>query len=58
MEHNFAANTETARVLTEDELNIVSGGVVTIERWTSPLAIRGFNPQPDPPAFAAAVRSG
>jgi hypothetical protein len=43
------------RELTADELLAVSGGAdlhnsVAMQPWVSPLAIHGFNPQPDPPA--------
>ena len=43
-------NSQVARVLQNDELDTVNGGFGFIERFTNPLVIRGFNPQPDPPA--------
>jgi hypothetical protein len=58
MEPNTTAHTQTARVLNEDELSIVAGGMAASQVWVSPLAIHGFNPQPDPPAFAASARFG
>ena len=45
-------NGRTARVLRDDELAHVSGGIKEVDKasgWVSPLVIRGFNPQPDPP---------
>jgi hypothetical protein len=58
MEPNTNADTGTARVLNEDELSIVVGGIAASQLWVSPLAIHGFNPQPDPPAFGATARLG
>ena len=44
--------TETPiRELTADETHAISGAAFS---YTSPLAICGFNPQPDPPAFQLA----
>lgn len=40
------------RELTRDEQHAVCGGALV---WTSPAAIRGFNPQPDPPAIPVVV---
>jgi hypothetical protein len=46
-------NTNTQiRDLTADEQHAVTGGALV---WTSPAAIRGFNPQPDPPAIPVVV---
>jgi hypothetical protein len=42
-------NSEVERVLRNDELDTVSGGFGFVERFTNPLVIKGFNPQPDPP---------
>jgi len=43
--------TDGARVLHEAELDIVVAG----QAWISPMAIHGFNPQPDPPAFGPLI---
>jgi hypothetical protein len=51
MKPNTTLETETVRVLHQDELDIVTGGVAASQLWVSPMAIHGFNPQPDPPAF-------
>ena len=43
---------EAKRLLSEHELNFVSGGIQDSEETPSPLVrlvIYGFNPQPDPP---------
>jgi hypothetical protein len=40
---------QVERVLRDEELNMVNGGFGFIERFTNPLLIYGFNPQPDPP---------
>jgi hypothetical protein len=40
---------QVERVLRDDELDTVSGGFGFVERFTNPLLIYGFNPQPDPP---------
>jgi hypothetical protein len=48
MKPNTISELETVRVLHEDELDIVTGGAAPV--WVSPMAIHGFNPQPDPPA--------
>ena len=46
-------NGPAARLLSDDELDLASGGFHGVEaaasRWLSPLVIHGFNPQPDPP---------
>jgi hypothetical protein len=47
---------EAERLLSDHELGLVSGGIQDSEdmpapRWVSPLVIRGFNPQPDPPGM-------
>ena len=47
-------NSQVERVLRTDELDTVSGGFGFIERFTNPLVIHGFNPQPDPPAMPVA----
>jgi hypothetical protein len=57
MPHTFWETTMTEtntqiRELTVDEQHAVTGGALV---WTSPAAIRGFNPQPDPPAFQVVV---
>jgi len=53
------SQTQAPRTLNEDELDAVIGGVasqiVASPVWVSPLAIHGFNPQPDPPAVAPIV---
>jgi hypothetical protein len=46
----------SARVLHEAELDTVVGGMAASQAllsqaWVSPMAIHGFNPQPDPPAI-------
>jgi hypothetical protein len=43
-------NSKVERVLRDDELDIVNGGFGLVDRFTNPLVIHGFNPQPDPPA--------
>jgi hypothetical protein len=46
-------NTKTQiRELSIKEQHAATGGALV---WTSPAVIRGFNPQPDPPAFQAVV---
>jgi hypothetical protein len=46
-------NTNThIRELTVVEQHAVFGGALV---WTSPAVIRGFNPQPDPPAIPVVV---
>jgi hypothetical protein len=47
---NTSPQTESAYALLSDELDIVTGGIAASQVWVSPLAIHGFNPQPDPPA--------
>ena len=47
-------NNQVERVLQDDELDAVSGGFGFIERFTNPLVIKGFNPQPDPPGVPVA----
>jgi hypothetical protein len=42
-------NNQVERVLRDDELVTVNGGFGFVERFTNPLLIYGFNPQPDPP---------
>jgi hypothetical protein len=42
-------NSQVERVLRDDELPTVNGGFGFVERFTNPLLIHGFNPQPDPP---------
>ena len=43
------------RLLAVEELRAVAGGAdlhaAAMRLWVSPLAIHGFNPQPDPPAM-------
>jgi hypothetical protein len=51
MKPHIIPELETARVLHEDELDIVTGGVAVSHVWVSPMAMHGFNPQPDPPGF-------
>lgn len=51
MTRNATSESETVRVLCEDDLDRVTGGVAASQVWVSPMAIHGFNPQPDPPAF-------
>jgi hypothetical protein len=51
MKPNITADRETTGVLHEDALNIVTGGIAASQVWVSPMAIHGFNPQPDPPAI-------
>lgn len=49
---DLKTNTETqSRELTFEEMDAVIGGALS---YTSPFAICGFNPQPDPPAFQMA----
>lgn len=43
-------NSQVERVLRDEELETVNGGF-DIGRFTNPFVIRGFNPQPDPPAM-------
>jgi hypothetical protein len=40
---------QVERQLRNDELDTVTGGFGFVERFTNPLVIRGFTPQPDPP---------
>jgi hypothetical protein len=47
-------NSQVERVLRNDELDTVSGGVGFGGLFTNPLVIHGFNPQPDPPAMPVA----
>ena len=58
MKQNTNSTLETVRVLHEDELDRVIGGVAACQVWVSPMAIHGFNPQPDPPAFQVVVLAG
>ena len=51
MESNFIPDTASARVLNETNLDTVVAGIAASQIWVSPMAIHGFNPQPDPPAF-------
>jgi hypothetical protein len=51
MESNFIPDTASARVLNETNLDTVVAGIAASQAWVSPMAIHGFNPQPDPPAF-------
>jgi len=50
---------QAARVLRDDELDAVTGGIIVIggkpatSPFVNPLDIHGFNPQPDPPAMPA-----
>ena len=37
---------QVERVLRDDELETVNGGFGFVERFTNPLLIYGFNPQP------------
>ena len=53
METNVIPETAGARVLIEADLDAVVGGAATSQIWVSPMAIHGFNPQPDPPAFGS-----
>jgi len=48
-----------SQALTADELDHVAGGTIVYQfGWVSPMAIHGFNPQPDPPAVLAHVLPG
>ena len=38
--------------------HVVGGSIVYQFGWVSPMAIHGFNPQPDPPAILAHVLPG
>jgi hypothetical protein len=63
MELNIIPVTETARVLHDAELDTVVAGVPAVQillgqAWVSPMAIHGFNPQPDPPAFGSLLMPG
>jgi hypothetical protein len=51
MKPDSTSNRESMRVLLEAELDRVAGGMAASQVWVSPLAIHGFNPQPDPPAI-------
>jgi hypothetical protein len=51
MKPNITADSETTIVLRDDELTTVTGGIAASQVWVSPMAIHGFNPQPDPPAI-------
>jgi len=51
MKRNITADSESTGVLHDDELNIATGGIAASQVWVSPMAIHGFNPQPDPPAI-------
>jgi hypothetical protein len=47
-------NNQVSRVLRDDELALVSGGIHEVDKlgargFMNPALIRGFNPQPDPP---------
>jgi len=50
-------NSQAARVLRNDELDAVTGGIIIIggkpatSLFVNPLDIHGFNPQPDPPVM-------
>jgi hypothetical protein len=55
---NIIPVTESTRVLHEAELDMVVGGIVASQVWVSPMAIHGFNPQPDPPAFGNPLMTG
>jgi hypothetical protein len=49
---NGAPEGKAERLLSDHELNLVSGGIQDSEETPfplSPLVIYGFNPQPDPP---------
>jgi len=55
---NIIPDTASARVLHETELDTVVAGLAASQAWVSqawvsPMAIHGFNPQPDPPAFGS-----
>ena len=54
MELNIIPVAETVRVLHDTELDTVVAG----QAWVSPMAIHGFNPQPDPPAFGSLQMPG
>jgi hypothetical protein len=58
MELKIIAVTETAHVLHEAELDTVVAGIAASQAWVSPLAIHGFNPQPDPPAIGNPLMPG
>jgi len=51
MKPNITSDRVTTGVLHDDELNIATGGNAASQVWVSPMAIHGFNPQPDPPAI-------
>ena len=46
-------NSQVERVLRDDELDTVNGGFGFVERFTNPLVIHGFNPQPESACRAA-----
>jgi len=52
-------NSQAARVLHDDALDAVTGGIIIIggkpatSLFVNLLDIHGFNPQPDPPAMPA-----
>ena len=58
MELNIIPVTEAVRVLHDAELDTVVAGIVASQVWVSPMAIHGFNPQPDPPAFGSLQMPG
>jgi hypothetical protein len=58
MELNIVPDTASVRVLHEAELDIAVGGIAASQVWVSPMAIHGFNPQPDPPAFGNPLMTG
>jgi hypothetical protein len=54
---------EAARVLHDADLDTVAAGtaasqIFASQIWVSPMAIHGFNPQPDPPAIWNPVTAG
>ena len=56
MERKIIPAMDSVRVLHEVGLDTVVAGVAASQillsqAWVSPMAIHGFNPQPDPPAI-------
>jgi hypothetical protein len=51
MERNIISEAEHPRILQDAELDLAVGGIAASQVWVSPMAIHGFNPQPDAPAI-------
>ena len=52
---NKIENRQVSRVLRDDEMALVSGGYHEVDKlaargFINPMVLRGFNPQPEPPA--------